>query len=373
MYSDFLALVKSRYMNSHAEGSNLRVLPFFVPLGELETGWDVLKGGREMSFLVKFAQVVSKGLPLWTMLVAGLAYLYPAYFKGYGPYLTGMLGFVMLSMGLTMALSDFKLVFTRPKGIFLAVVGRYIMMPLIAFVLVKAFDIPTSIAMGIILIACCPSGTSSNVMTFIAKGDAPLSVAATTINTLAAPILTPIIFLWLADSTIPVNGMALVLDIIKIVVAPVLLGIVIRSLVPNFVDKAMPVLPAAGAIIVVAIVGYIVAATGARLASVAVLVFAVVFVQNLLGYVAGYLSSTVARLPELQRRAVTFEIGIENAALAMSLALVHLDPMAAVPGAVFGLVEVVTGSLLAGYWARKPVTEEDTFRGLVKEVEVSEA
>ncbi len=327
-----------------------------------------------MSFLAKFAQVVSKGLPLWTILVAVLAYFFPQYFKGYGAYLTGMLGFVMLSMGLTMSLDDFKFVFTRPKGIFIAVIGRYIMMPVIAFFLVRVFDVPTSIAMGIILIACCPSGTSSNVMTFIAKGDAPLSVAATTINTLAAPILTPLMFLWLADSTIPVNGMALVLDIIKIVVAPVLLGIVIRSLVPNFVAKAMPVLPAAGAIIVVAIVGYIVAATGANLASVALLVFAVVIAQNLLGYAAGYAASKVARLPELQRRAVTFEIGIENAALAMSLALVHLDPMAAVPGAVFGAVEIVTGSLLAGHWATKPVAEEEEDQSsLVSTTEVTEA
>lgn len=263
----------------------------------------------------------------------------------------------MLGMGLTMSLDDFKLVFTRPKDVIYGVVLRFVIMPGVAFAVAKLMDLPPSLAAGLILVGACPSGTASNVMTFIAKGDTALSVTVSSINTVLAPFLTPYIFLLLAGTLIPINAEALLADILKIVLFPVALGIVIRIFAASFVERVIKIIPLVSVLSIIAIITIVVALSAAKLATVAAIGFIAVAMHNGIGLGMGYGASRTLGLTHKKAKALAFEIGMENSGLAVALAVAHLDPIAAIPGAIFSVWHNFTGSLLAGYWGSKDSDE----------------
>lgn len=306
-----------------------------------------------METVEKIAKFITRFFPAWVILFAVIAFFYPSLFNGYGSWITYLLGLIMLGMGLTMTLKDFKLVLTRPKDVLCGVVFRYLIMPLVAFGVGKLLELPPLLAAGLILVGCCPSGTASNVMTFIAKGDTALSVTVSSINTVLAPILTPYIFLLLAGTLIPIKAEALLVDILKIVILPVALGIIIRTVASDFVDKVTKVIPLVSVVSIIAIISIVVALSAAKLATVAVIAFIAVILHNALGLGIGYGASRAAGMNHKKGKAISFEIGMENSGLAVALAIAHLDPIAAIPGAIFSVWHNFSGSLLAGYWAAK--------------------
>lgn len=306
-----------------------------------------------MNKIEKTAQFITKLFPLWVVLFAAVALFNPTPFKPIGQYIIYLLGLIMLGMGLTMSLQDFKLVLTRPKDVCYGVLLRFLIMPLVAYAVSKLMGLPPSLAAGMILVGACPSGTASNVMTFIGKGDTALSVTVSSINTVLAPIATPYIFLLLAGTLIPINAEALLIDILKVVLLPIALGIIIRSIAGKHVDGAIKIIPLVSVVSIIAIITAVVALSAEKLATVAVVAFIAVVLHNGLGLGLGYGASRTLGLNHKKAKALAFEIGMENSGLAVALAVAHLDPVAAIPGAIFSVWHNFSGSLLAGYWGAR--------------------
>ena len=289
-----------------------------------------------MEGIMKISQFITRLFPLWVVLFSLLAFFFPDPLKPMAKLIPYGLGIIMLGMGLSMKVDDFKLVLSRPKDVFWGIVLRYMIMPFVGYGVATMLGLPPALAAGLILVGCCPSGTASNVMTFLAKGDTALSVTVSSFNTVLAPILTPFMFLYLAGSIIPINTEALLMDIVKIVLVPVALGIGLRTLASDFVDKIMGVVPVVSVVMIVAVIA-----------------FGAVALHNAIGLGLGYGAAKTVGMGEKKSRAIAFEIGMENSGLAVALAIAHLDPVAAIPGAIFSVWHNLTGSLLAGFWGSK--------------------
>ncbi|SEJ86324.1 bile acid:Na+ symporter, BASS family [Propionispira arboris] len=303
------------------------------------------------------AGIITRLFPLWVIVFAVAAFLFPEPFKPFAGSISYLLGLIMLGMGLTMTLGDFKLVLTRPKDVAYGVLLRYLVMPTVAFCVAKVLDLPPLLAAGLILVGACPSGTASNVMTFIAKGDTALSVTISSVNTLLAPIVTPFIFLWLAGTLIPIQADALLIDILKIVLFPIVLGLLLRTFCYSFVKQIMTLIPLISVVAIIAIITIVVALSAAKLVTIAAIAFVAVALHNGFGLSLGYGISRLVGMPHKKAKAVSFEIGMENSGLAVALAIAHLDPVAAIPGVIFSVWHNFTGSLLAGYWGAKDEIE----------------
>lgn len=303
-----------------------------------------------MERIDRFAKLFTRLFPLWVVLCAATAYLAPGTFKGFAPAIPWLLGLVMLGMGLTMSLEDFALVLKRPKDVIAGVALRYAIMPAVAFAVAKLLALPPSLAAGLILVGACPSGTASNVMTFIAEGDTALSVTVSSFNTILAPIVTPFVFLMLAGTMIPIDAGALLYDIVKVVLAPIALGMALNVLAGDVLKRATRFVPLVSVVAIILIIAIVVALSAAKLATVAVIAFAAVALHNGLGLALGYGASRGVGMDHRKAKAIAFEIGMENSGLAVALAIAHLDPVAAIPGAIFSVWHNFTGSLLAGWW-----------------------
>lgn len=311
-----------------------------------------------MKTIEKLSNNITHYFPLWVVLFAAAAFFTPTPFKAIGPYIPYLLGLIMLGMGLTMSINDFKLVLTRPKDVLCGILLRYTIMPVVAFLVAKLLDLPPALAAGLILVGACPSGTASNVMTFISKGDTALSVTVSSFNTILAPIITPFIFLYLAGTMIPIQSDALLIDILKIVLLPVFMGIILRMLASTLVDKFTKIIPAISVIAIIMIITAVVAVSATKLITVAGMAFLAVILHNSIGLFLGYTSSRVVGMSESKARAISFEIGMENSGLAVALAMAHLDPMAAIPGAIFSVWHNFSGSLLAGFWSNRKINSK---------------
>ena len=319
-----------------------------------------------MAFIEKLAKFITQYFPLWVIVFAAAAFFQPAPFKPLGTYIPYLLGLIMLGMGLTMSLNDFKLVLTRPKDVFFGIVLRYLIMPTIAFGVAKLLNLPPALAAGLILVGACPSGTASNVMTFIARGDTALSVTVSSFNTILAPILTPFIFLYLAGTMIPIQAGALLVDILKIVLLPIFVGITLRMMASSFVNSFSKAIPAFSVVAIIMIITAVVALNATKLVTVAGMAFLAVILHNTIGLFLGYTTSKGVGMGEGKARAISFEIGMENSGLAVALAMAHLDPIAAIPGAIFSVWHNFSGSILAGYWSNRKIKAEPESDLLIK-------
>ncbi|HWR40252.1 MAG TPA: bile acid:sodium symporter family protein [Patescibacteria group bacterium] len=306
-----------------------------------------------MESIEKVSRFITRLFPVWVLLFAAIAFFSPEPFKPFGKFIPYLLGLVMLGMGLTMSLDDFKLVLSRPKDVLYGVLLRYLIMPGIAFCVAKLLGLPPSLAAGLILVGACPSGTASNVMTFIAKGDTALSVTVSSVNTVLAPFLTPYIFLLLAGTLIPINAEALLVDILKIVLVPIALGVTVRMLANQFAERMIKIVPLISVVSIIIIIAIVIALSAAKLATVAAIAFIAVAMHNGFGLSLGYGASRAVGMDHRKSKAIAFEIGMENSGLAVALAIAHLDPIAAIPGAIFSVWHNFTGSLLAGFWGAR--------------------
>ena len=266
-----------------------------------------------------------------------------------------LLGVVMFGMGLTIKLEDFKVVFSRPKDVIVGCVTQFTVMPALAWALSRLFNLDEALTVGVVLVGCCPGGTASNVMTFLAKGDLALSVGMTGVSTLLAPFLTPLLTLLLAGKTVEVNALGMFIGILWVVVLPICLGFIAKRLFPQTTERAVRFMPAVSTAAIAVIIAIIVAANAERLFSGGLAVVLVVVLHNLCGLVLGYLVAAALRLSEPKRRALCIEVGMQNSGLAASLAAAHFAayPMAAVPGAIFSVWHNVSGALAARFFTRR--------------------
>ncbi|MGM1028691.1 MAG: bile acid:sodium symporter family protein [Actinomycetota bacterium] len=302
----------------------------------------------------RIGRIAGTWFPLVVLVAAAVAILVPQVFLPIGPWVNALLGVIMLGMGLTLQPVDFTVIAKKPRAFVVGVVAQYVIMPLTALGLALAFQLPPELLVGVVLVGSAPGGTASNVMVYLAKGDTALSVAMTTASTLLAPVLTPLLVLWLAGSYLPVDAWGLFQTIILIVLLPVIAGVVLRMLLPKVVRAILPWLPLVSVAGITLVVLAVVAGSAATILSVGLIVALVVILHNGVGYGLGFLAAKAVGLDESARRAVAIEVGMQNSGLAAGLARTHFTPESALPAAIFSVWHNVSGSLLASSWSRRP-------------------
>ena len=276
-----------------------------------------------MSAFLRFTQFIQKTFALWVVLFAGIALIVPEACVWLKVYITWMLGIIMFGMGMTMTVDDFKGVLQSPKAVVIGVVAQFVVMPGLAYLLCQLFPLPPEIALGVSLVGCCPGGTASNVITYMAKGNTALSVACTSVSTILAPVLTPAIFYLLASQWIEINAMSMLGSILQVVLFPIILGLVVRSVLKQKVDAYIQVMPLISVIAIVAIVAAIIGGSKAQILESGLLILGVVALHNGLGYLLGFWASRLFKLPYADSKAIAIEVGMQNSGLGVALAAVH--------------------------------------------------
>lgn len=259
----------------------------------------------------------------------------------------------MFGMGLTLTLDDFREVVKRPADVAIGVVSQFAIMPLLAALLTVIIPMPAEVAAGVILVGSCPGGTSSNVMTYLSKGDVALSVACTSVTTILAPFVTPFLVWMFASQYLPVDGLAMFISIIKVVLVPLALGVLLQKPVPSLVNASIPALPLVSVIGIVLIVAAVVGTSKAAIVQSGFMIFAVVILRNGLGYLIGFFAAKAAGLSLLKRKAISIEVGMQNSGLGTALATAHFSPLAAVPSAIFSAWHNISGAILANWYAKQ--------------------
>ncbi|MEQ4640736.1 bile acid:sodium symporter family protein [Providencia rettgeri] len=297
---------------------------------------------------------VTRLFPLWALLLSIFAYYTPNSFTGISPFISYLLMLIMFTMGVTLRISDFKRVVTRPAPVIICTFIHYLIMPLAAWLLAKAFDMPADLAVGMILVGSVASGTASNVMIYLARGDVALSVTISSVSTLVGVFATPLLTLLYADTSISVNVMGMLLSILQIVIIPIIAGLVIHHLFSEIVKKIEPFLPSLSMICILAIISAVVAGSQSHIVSVGFMVAIAVVLHNGIGLIGGYWGGRLFGFDESTCRTLAIEVGMQNSGLAATLGAQYFGAMAALPGALFSVWHNLSGSLLAGYWQGKP-------------------
>lgn len=300
----------------------------------------------------------------WVFAAVAASMYYPAYFTQWGSFnlkklIIPLLMIIMFGMGTAMSFKDFVGIVKMPKGVFVGLLCQFTMMPLIGFSLVQIFSFPPEIAAGVILIGCSPSGLASNVMSFIAGANLALSLTLTAVATLLAPLLTPALMSLLANQLVPIDFVDMMMDILKIVIAPIVVGLIFNHFLHGkfeWLDKAMPKVSMVGIAVIIAI---ITASGRDSLLSIGVLLILAGILHNGIGYFLGYWGSKLFRLDEQSCRTIAFEVGMQNAGLASGIALEmgRVATMGLAP-AVFGPWMNISGSVLAGWWREEEENDE---------------
>ena len=229
---------------------------------------------------------------------------------------------------------------------------RFVIMPTLAYLLAKGFNLPPEVAVGVILVGCCPGGTSSNVMTFLSKGDVALSVTVTSITTLLAPFVTPALILFFAREWVNISPSSLFISIVQVALIPIILGIIVQKLFKRQAQASVKVLPLVSVIAIVAIVSAVVAGSQEKIAETGLIIFAVVVLHNTLGYLLGYLFAKLFKMDLPKKKAISIEVGMQNSGLGVALATAHFSPLAAVPSAIFSVWHNISGPILATIFRR---------------------
>jgi bile acid:Na+ symporter, BASS family len=291
--------------------------------------------------------------PLWALLTAAMAYALPRPFAAMSAAIAPLLGLVMLAMGLTLTVRSFRPLLSRPRALLVGTVSQFGLMPLIAWTVARLLALPPELAVGVVLVGASPGGTASNVIAYLARGDLPLSIALTSVSTLLAVLLTPALTWLYLGTAVDVPAGDMVVTVGKLVLAPVILGVIVNTYFGSRLERLRPLLPLVSVLCIVLIIGIIVALSADTLAQVAPLLLLAVALHNALGLGAGYLGATLFRLSEAERRTVTIEVGMQNSGLAVALAAQYFTAVSALPGAVFSLWHNLTGAYLAARWGRR--------------------
>lgn len=320
-----------------------------------------------MKILEAISTIAGKYFAIWVICIAVIAFIAPEPFLIFGGYITILLGIVMFGMGLTLKAVDFKLVIANPVPVIIGVCAQYVIMPLSAFLIAYIMNLPAELAAGLVLLGSVPGGTASNVMVYLAKGNVPLSITMTSFSTLLAPIATPIILLLLAGKWMPVDPIAMFTSIIQVIIIPIILGIIIRRVVPQIVEKSINVIPLISVVAIMIIVSAVVAGNVDTIASAGSIIFAAVVLHNAFGLLFGYITARVLGLDESNRRAISIEVGMQNSGLGVALATAHFGPLAALPSVLGAVWHNISGPILATYWSKKPEKPEVQYNKQMQE------
>ena len=306
--------------------------------------------------LASFFRVATNLFPLWSVLVVVVALRWPQTFLWYGKEtITLGLGIIMLGMGLTLTVEDFRRVLRRPKAVGIGVVLQFAVMPLLGWGIAQLFGLPKGMAVGLILVSCCPGGTASNVVAFLARADVALSVSMTTISTLAAVVLTPFLTQFYAGQYVPVDAWALLRSILLVVILPVTVGVAANRFFGQAAGKVSAYSPFVSVLFIILIVGFIMAVKRDSIIEHWQVLTSAVVLLHVGGFSLGYLLAKLTGFEEAVRRTASIEVGMQNSGLGTALATKHFGylPMAPVPCALSAVTHCILGSVVAAWCRRK--------------------
>jgi bile acid:Na+ symporter, BASS family len=303
---------------------------------------------------------------LWVLAFGTSAWLYPGLYTwswhGWEPRqaILPLVQVIMFGMGVTLTLADFTRVLAMPRAVVIGVVCQYAIMPLMAWSFANLFGLPPEVAAGLILIGSCPGGVASNVIAYIARANVALSVTMTAVSTLLSPLATPWIMQLLAGQYVPIDASEMTVGIVRMILLPVVLGLLARHYVPRLVQRLTKILPAVAMFAICTIIAITIALARDDLAVIGLALFGAAACHNAAGYVLGYGAARGLGLSPRDSRTVALEVGIQNGGMATGLALnVLKSPAAALGAAVFGPWSAVTSSLLASWWRRSSDAETE--------------
>ena len=303
---------------------------------------------RTLETLTKF---VSKNFTVLVIIVALFSYFFPSLGLSIAPHTSILLMVVLFGMGLSLNVGDFKRIGKHPVPVILGTVAHYIIMPGMAFLLVHLFHLQGAAAVGGILVGSCPSGTSSNVMAFLAGGDVALDVSIGLLSTILAPVMIPLLVSTLAGKYVEVPALSMFLNTLKIVLIPVLLGVLVHTLFGKKVEKVNHVTPLISQVAILAIICAVFSANHAQFTNKAsLLIIPVVMLHNLFGYLLGFVFAKATHLNLRQQKAITFEVGMQDSALGATLAMKFFVPQAAIASTIFSIWHNISGSILSSWW-----------------------
>jgi len=288
--------------------------------------------------------------PLLALLAAIVAWLAPQWFAPLGSAITPLLTLIMFAMGLTLTLDNFRNLRNRPVPLLVGTALQFLLMPLLAFALAVSLQLSPEMTTGLILVGCCPGGTASNVVCYLARGDVALSISLTMLSTLLSVFATPLLTWFYLGQAIDVPIAGMMQSIVQIVLLPVVAGLLLNTWAGSTFSRLAPVLPVISVLAIVLIIAIVVALNAANFLQVSVAIVAAVILHNLAGYGSAYGICRWLRFDERICRTIAIEVGMQNSGLAVALASQFYSAAAALPGAIFSLWHNLSGALLAGLW-----------------------
>lgn len=319
--------------------------------------------------MIRLFNLLANLFPFWVLIFSGLALFFPAWFTWFsGPMIVWGLAVIMIGMGITLSFEDFHRVTRSARPVMIGIAAQFAVMPLLGWALASVFALETQLAVGLILVACCPGGTASNVVSYIARADVALSVLMTMCSTFAAVIMTPLLTRWLAGAYVPVDAWSLFFNTLQVVVLPVTLGMLLNRYTPRLVQAVMPVAPLVSVIVIALICASIIGANAGTIRDSALPLLSAVALLHLGGFTLGYVMARLLKLEERVCRTISIEVGMQNSGLGAVLARSSFAQMALapVPSAISASFHSIIGSLFAAWWRLKSAersalnTEPDT-------------
>lgn len=290
--------------------------------------------------------------PLWAVLASGLAFAHPGLLVGLKPWILPLLGLVMFGMGATLRADQFRDVLRRPRLVALGAAMQFGIMPLAAWLIGQLMGLPPALLAGLVLVGASPGGTASNVICYLARGDVALSITLTTVSTLLAVVLTPLLTLVYVGQRVPVPAWDMLVSILQVVLVPVALGVLLNRLAGKRLGGLQRLFPLISVAAIVLIIAIIVALNRGSLAAMGLAAAVAVVLHNAVGLGSGYLLARLVGEDETRARTLAIEVGMQNSGLAVALAVKYFSAAAALPGAVFSVWHNLSGSALAAWWSR---------------------
>ncbi|MBD2353128.1 bile acid:sodium symporter family protein [Tolypothrix sp. FACHB-123] len=302
----------------------------------------------QINRLIKFSQDL---FFVWVLIGALGGYFFPKIAASGSSNISIALGVVMLGMGLTITTEELKSLRKAGKALILGVLLQFTIMPLLGWLAATVLKLPPMLALGVILVGASPGGTASEVITFLARGNVPLSVALTTVSTLISPIITPVWIWSLSANWVDIKPLSLIMTTVQFVLLPVLIGIGIRRFWTPSKLVMEGILPLVSMFAIVWIIATVVGLNHDQLLNTPIVIIAVIL-HNVFGLILGYVGAAITAQPPAICRTISIEVGMQNSGLAVALAIAHFEPAAAIPGAIFSVCHNLTGSLIAAFWRK---------------------
>ena len=304
--------------------------------------------------VLRILSVLTSAFPIWVLVASTLALIRPTLFTWFsGPLIPVGLAVIMLSMGMTLGFEDFRRVGRERGRVIPGVLLQYTVMPALGWGLGYLFALPTPFAVGLILVSCCPGGTASNVISYLAKADVALSVTMTAVSTLLAALMTPTLTALLAGNRIDVSAAGLFLDTVQVVILPVIGGALLKWRFPRAISPLLPVAPLIAVIFITLIVASVIGAGRGQILEAGPRLLLAVFGLHVFGFLFGYLAGKAVLGHGTAARTVSIEVGMQNSGLGVVLAQGNfINPAVAVPSAISTVAHSLIGSLAAAWWSR---------------------